>query len=141
MGEPKDKKAKEARDSKKYIPEIIEAEDNDGNETWYFALIEEDKHKDYETARDAGNVQIKQNGEGALQVCFNDEILGKVIDSGHGEPGEEQKQDFIKSHGVPVHHEEMTAKDKAPVVAANDGAEQMPPPQNNPETRRPDLKP
>lgn len=141
MGEAKDKTAKdgkETKDAKQYIPEIIEAEDNEGNETWYFALIEEAKHKEYEKACDEGTVHIRQNGEGALSVCINEDKCGVVVDSGHGAPTEEQKQTFVKEHGVPVHHETPDLAVKTPGPAANDTGTTN---DNNNSNRKPELKP
>ena len=87
-----------------YIPEIIEAENADGEQCWYFALIKEYKHQAYEQARDNGEVNIKQNDEGQLFVCVNNEKFGCIIDNGLGHPSDEQKEQFTKDYGIPVHH-------------------------------------
>lgn len=87
-----------------YIPEIIEAENSDGEQCWYFALIKEEKHSLYEQARDNGEVNIKQNDEGQLFVCVNNEKFGSIIDNGLGQPTDEQKEQFTSEYGIPVHH-------------------------------------
>ena len=92
------------KNKKKYIPEIIEAVDADGQEMWYFALIYADRHKDYETSRDQGLVDIKQNDKGELFVYVCDEKCGQVIDSGHGAPAPRSRirQDRSRRKNVPA---------------------------------------
>jgi hypothetical protein len=104
-------KDKKSNADKKFIPEIIEAVNSENQPCWYFALIEADKHQAYETARDEGRVEIKQTCKGALYVCDGTDKLGAIVDNGIGEPDEKLLEEFIKEHGVPVHHEELDDTD------------------------------